>query len=304
MLDYGQIMQAGMSLVPNLEAQLRVRAETERMQALTAQAKQDMDFALANNQREEDYAREAVEVFQNPTRENIAALEARYPQHAKAIRSIWDARAEAQRQEEVTHLGSLFALLRGGQIERAAQKARARYQVDLDAGQAEDIDLAIVEMLESGNPEAISKVGGMLTILLSAAVGPDKMGATYQNLGEESRQQDTHGSRVAKAESEAITAEAEAKAAPNYYRARSDHEAAEADIAESDARYRDRKNASEIAGRDARTQATRGREGRAASGGTASSRAAPRPKYVQYARDAKGNRIGFNAKTRKWEKVR
>ena len=302
LIDYASTLRAAKELVPTFESMRQASSAAKRDSLLMAKAEQDMKIALNNHQREEDYIEEAGLVFDNPTAANVARLHARYPEHTKAVQSGWEALQESARTSQLTQMGTMFARIRNGNVKGAAELARKVYEAEMRAGTADEGDLYVVEALESGDPERVRQAASGLLIQMSVAVGPEKMGATWGSIREEERQQDRHASAVSKGDAEAEIATAEALSAKDYYDARAEHEAAEADIAESDARYRDRRNASDIEGRQARTAATRGREVRAAS--EAPAKASPRPTYVRYARDDDGNRFGYNRKTKKWERVR
>ena len=303
-IDYAAVMRNGMGLVPDFNQVEAIRAQTEAQKAVAAKAAHDMQVALRNHQREEDFMYEATEVFRNPTAKNIASLQARYPDHYKAIQSGWDTLGEEQRQNELTELGSIYTRIRANQPERAIEILERRITADRKAGAVDPNDSWALEEIRSGDPERIANVGGALTILMSTAVGADKFGSTFGSVREEERQQDEHGAKVRKGVADATTAEAEAVNAADYYAARADHEFRKADIAASNAAWQDRKNASEVASRNARTAATRGREGRAASGVPMVRRKpATRSDYVQFAEDRQGRKIGFNRKTKRWERV-
>jgi len=297
------IIAGGMSLVPDLRQQLMQDAELRMRQEVAALNRQKIEAAMeAARQSQEDeerYIAEAATVFQNPTSDAIRSFQARYPKYSEAIGKAWDGWQSDGRASDVTQISSILSNLRAGRPERAAQMARERYEADLKAGKADDQDREIIAALESNDPEQLRQVGGLLMMQLAAATDPEKVAANYQDLSQEFRQQDLHPSVVAKAESEAVKAAAEAKTAPAYYDARARREDAQADISESDARFRDRSNASIIAGRDARADRSR-----VLSGGGAPAAAAPRPVYVQYAKNAKGERIGYNRETKQWEPVR
>ncbi|RIV83380.1 hypothetical protein [Aurantiacibacter zhengii] len=305
LIDYGQALLAGKTLVPGYHEMQQERERSTQMALLNERARQEMKIALANQQREEDYLADAAITFQNPTAESVAKLHARYPQHSRAIATAWEARDEETRQNELTQLSTIVQRIRMGNIEGAAQFARQRYEADVEAGTADDGDLFVVRALESGDPDAVARVANGLLIEMSAAVGPERFGATWENLRQEERQQDRHAAVLAKDEAEAGVAAAEAAAAPQYYGARAEREAANADIAESDARFRDQENQSEIANRNARTVATTRRDARAAARASAprGTSRPRRPTYSQYARNADGVRIGFNTATGEWERV-
>ena len=305
MLDYAAIMRAGQSLVPDMRQQglqdeeMRMRQEAHSMEQAKAQFA--LDAARQSAEDEQRYAIEATAVFGNPTAHNIRNLQARFPKYSEAISKMWDGHRADQREADVTQLGSMYTLIRSGNFERATELARTRYEADKEAGVADEADREILRILEDGSPAERAKAGGIILFMLAGAVGPEKMGSTFENLSEEERQRDLHWAKVDRAESEATIARAEADAAPGYYDARADYQRGRATISASDARYRDSRNAADVEGRQARTAATKGREARA---GQRPATPAPRSKYVRFAKDGNGNRIGFNRKTKKWEPVK
>ncbi|KPM23221.1 hypothetical protein AAJ72_09965 [Citromicrobium sp. RCC1885] len=308
LIDYASALRAGQALVPDLNQVEAIRAETDAKKMAITKAKADMAIALRNQQREEDFMFEATEAFRDPNAQRIASLQARYPDHYKALQSGWETIDKEQRETQLTRMGSVYARIRAKDLEGAAALIREDIEADRAAGNIDQNDIWALEAIESGDPERIANVGGALTILLAIGAGPDKFGATWGSIREEERQQDEHPAKVAKGVSESEIAAAEAGAAPAYYASRAEHEAAEADIAESDARFRDQSNASMIAGRNARTAATQSREdrmvARAAERPAARTRPSARDKYAEYATNAAGVRLGYNRKTRKWERVR
>lgn len=298
-----QAIAAGMSLVPNLREQLMQDAELRMRQEAAALTRQRVEAAMEEARRsqedEERYVTEAGAVFQNPTSEAIRSFQARYPKYSEAIGRAWDGWQSDGRANDVTQISSILSNLRAGRPDRAAKLARERFEADMKAGKADEQEREIITALESNDPEQLSQVGGLLMMQLAAALDPEKVAANYQDLSQEFRQQDLHPSMVAKAESDAAKAAAEAETAPAYYGARARREGAQADISASDARFRDETNASNIEGRRARAERSR-----VLSDGGGPAAPSRRPVYVQYARNAKGQRIGYNRETKRWEPVR
>lgn len=312
-LDYGSILAAGQQLVPNLRAQAiedtRLAAEMRGKEQQRQLLAFELEQARKSAENEQQYVLDAAEVFRAPTAQGIRELQARYPRYSGLIDKVWGTYDDNQRQAGTTMLGSILTNIRNGNLDRALELAREDYEADVAAGRDTAEGRYVVEILKGRDPDEVAQLGGLLTMQLAASAGPDKVAAAYQDLSEEFRQQDMHPARVAKAVSDSQVAAAEAAVADKYYTARASNEESRADIAETDARWRDRSNASTVAGREARTVRTQAlaqaEPAAKPKRGTKSSKPLKeRPVYVQYARNAKGERMGFNRKTRKWEKVK
>jgi hypothetical protein len=292
--------------------------------------------ALAQQQADEaNFHADARALWDNPTPQSVARLQALYPKHAASMKIAWGTMDDANRQRSITALGSALSRARVGDWDAAAKILRPWHEADLEAGQADPAEMEVMRIVESGTPEERAGLAGVILAQLSAPVGPDKIGDFWRDVHAEEREQEKHPFVLSQQASEAATKEAEAEHAPQYYDARADKEEAEARVAQSNSLWADLKNSANVAWTNARTSniysLIRKRAsalGKRPQDVTAEEVAGPlRSKrrvtgglskgenealdYIEgrggrevIATDGKGNKVRFNRRTRKWEPMR
>lgn len=185
-LDYGAIMAAGRSLVPDLRQQamqqeqfnLQKQAAEVQLQGLRAQ-----QAKLVQDQQEKQQYQAAVEkALTSKDPQAILDLMARFPSMAGNIKPVWEAMDKRQRTVNLTQMGTIYARGQTGDLDGARTVLRDRIAADTAAGHVDPTDQAILAGLESDDPveqqAAIQTVG----IHLAMAGGPDKFAEAYKSL--------------------------------------------------------------------------------------------------------------------------
>jgi hypothetical protein len=184
-LDYGAILRQGQNLVPNLRDQLVQDAllKMEQQQFNAAQQQQAAQQQAAQQQSEQEAAFQAdlEDAMLTGDPRKILALRMRYPEMAKGMKEAFDSLDEGERRRNLTQVGSIYANLNAGNLDRATQLLRQRIEADRATGQADPQDEAILAELESGDPMRVNAAKATVGIML-AAIEPDKFGENYARL--------------------------------------------------------------------------------------------------------------------------
>lgn len=178
--DYGALIRSGQAIVPDFAA------EAARRQMMTMQ-RQELGMRLAAAQREQDEAdafdADLDSVLANPNAAAYSQLILRHPKQAEKVKAAWNLLEASRQQTDLTQMGEIYAAAANGRYDLAAANLKRR----IDSQKANDAepdadDQAILQMLESGDPEQQRAALGMTGLLLAAVTGPDKFAATYGNL--------------------------------------------------------------------------------------------------------------------------
>ena len=245
LIDQASVLKNAMSLVPDYADTVTTQLLQQRQIQETKQI--DLENKLKESAQEDQlaYVDAATRTFANPTAASIAQLQARFPKHHDAVKAAWETKEKAVRESDISGLSNIWGAARSGSWDLAAKWARERYQAEVDAGQADDADRAVVEALESGTPEDQAMVTGLISHQILGALGPEKFATAFESFSEDKERGLLLPSKVSKAESEATTAEAEAASADEYYPARARSEIAQAEVRESNSAWADIKNANQ-----------------------------------------------------------
>lgn len=184
-LDYGSILQGGMSLVPNLRDQLVQDALLKQRDTLFRQQQEDRAAQQAAAElaavKEQEFQAALDEAMMTGDPRAIQRLRFRFPEFTKGMKDAFDALDEDVRRTNLTQVGSIYANLSAGNTGRAVELLRQRIEADRAAGQVDPQDEAILAELESGDPMRVNAAKATVGIIL-AAIEPDKFGETYGKL--------------------------------------------------------------------------------------------------------------------------
>lgn len=177
-LDYASIMKAGQGLVPDLRAQMMENQQFKLQQ-------QQQQLALSEQQRaiaeQAAFKQDLAHATQTGDPRQIAALMAKYPKFAAALKPGWDAMRDQGRQTALTTMGSIYARAKAGDRTGAAAILEKRINADKAAGNDVGEDEQILAALRSNDPQqhqvAIATIGTSI-----AAADPDKFAETYGKL--------------------------------------------------------------------------------------------------------------------------
>lgn len=238
LIDFGATMNSAQAGVPDYRADRLAQMQTRALGAEAAAKRQEQEELLA-------FIESSKELSREPTAAGYADLMARFPKHRDALAKSWEVREQAAQKADRQTFAEMWAAGRAGRWDLVAQAARQRYDAELEAGLADDNDRAFLEMVESEDPEARAAALGLIGAELSVSTG-DKFADTLKTLGEESRKDELHPLEVREHRASAANEEAEAEAAPDYYRNRARKEGADAAIAETDSAWRQAEKAADL----------------------------------------------------------
>jgi hypothetical protein len=150
------------------------RAQAEALRAKTA--------ALQQQSERDNLFRQEIDGLDPSDPTAVSRMMARFPEYADKLKGAFDVQDAETKRNNLLYASQVYGAAVSGDTKRAAELARKRYEADLAAGQADDDDLALVTMLESGNPQQQKAALTQLGIALAAEVGPDKFAQTFGEL--------------------------------------------------------------------------------------------------------------------------
>lgn len=307
-VDLMAVARAGMSLVPDIRAQMMQdderRAMNEQRAVLNEQRRVATEAAQEKQMRLRDLRSGLNAAVLSGKPQAITRLMTQFPEYADQIKPGWQALRSEERQANQTQVGSAYVRGQNGDYKGAAAILQKRYDADLAAESHDAQTKQIIDDLNSDDPQRQRIAVSTLGIYL-ASDDPEKFAQLYPDLEREARLHEIQPYEVARKQ-------AEAQAAPGYYGARADKERHQATTAASNARYADAKNAAVIdragaTAANARSLADRRNAGPATQTGSAPASApAPQRRSRQSAKeivatDGRGNRIRYNPEARQWE---
>lgn len=188
--DFTQGAALGQGLRMGNEAALNAQ-QTRGLEAQKAAAQQAMMAELAAESRRPG----------GPNSENVAALMVRYPQMAENLKRSMDVLAPAEKRERLGQLSSIVAAAKSGNVNLAIDLLKRNATAYRNAGREKDAQAMDdnARLLEEAPEDTMFTLESAL-----AANDPEKYMETVKGMG-------TLGSDVAKAASEAVKTEAEAK---------------------------------------------------------------------------------------------
>lgn len=177
-LNYAAIMQAGQSLVPDLQEQMMIRDQRRaQMEARQLQLQQ----AQLAQQRQAAFRAAAQQAAASADPRAIGNLMIQFPEFADQIKPGWDALSEDAKRRNLTQSGTIFMRAKNGDTKGAAALLRQRYEADLAAGQADPGDKELIDALESGDPVKVQQATATIGFSI-AAYDPSKFSETYGKL--------------------------------------------------------------------------------------------------------------------------
>jgi hypothetical protein len=184
--DYGSFIRSGMSLVPDLQAQIDEKAklglDRERVAAQTMQARAQMAEVVQKLTRAQEFQRDLGAVGDNPDPTAISSLIMKYPEFADHLKQGWDLKDNAAKQADLTQLGEVYSAAASGNWPLALKQAQARVDADKAAGKADPEDQTFVDQITAavGGDEGAKKA--VLTTLgthIAAVSGPEHFATVY-----------------------------------------------------------------------------------------------------------------------------
>lgn len=172
-VNYGALLGVGNEPDPRIlrMKQQQVDAETQRVQAAVQKAQQEA-------QQQQLYQQAVGEVLSNPTPEGFAALQARFPDQAQAIKGAWETKEKAEQDADFKELAGLYGYLASGRADTAKQRLQGR----INAGRAAGIDVSDDEELLAQIEADPTKARGFLGYVMSSIGGNEKFAAIQEQL--------------------------------------------------------------------------------------------------------------------------
>lgn len=174
---------SGLGELPNplkmMQQQQAFRAGLQSQQADAAYKTAAVSAAAQKLQRQADFQSKLQSILANPNAQAISSLMAEFPEFADELKASWDLKDKDARQADFTQLSEMWAALDNGHPELAAKLARQRFEADQAAGNADDTDRAIVDALESGDPQQIAQAKGLIGMHVSAAGGAEHFASVH-----------------------------------------------------------------------------------------------------------------------------
>jgi murein DD-endopeptidase MepM/ murein hydrolase activator NlpD len=191
-IDQGAIMASGMSLVPDYaqqELQRRLVAIQEQeaqgrvMQVAAAAAKQRSEMM---RQQDFESAYEEARASANPGA--LADLAMRFPEFSEAMKRGFDMQDSARKTVDLRQMAEIQSAAQNGRYDLAASAYRRRLEADAAAGgETDEIEQAILDGLQSGDPAQQRHALASLTAGLAAITGEAHFSSTLERLNQERR---------------------------------------------------------------------------------------------------------------------
>lgn len=131
--------------------------------------------ARREQQEEAAYQRDAAEVAANPTAEGYRQLMLRHPKEYQANKAGWDQYSEGEKKRNIDHSYRVYASIQNGRPDLALQILHQRRDALTRDGQDTTETDAIINDLESGDPQKVTRAQGLAGMAYAYAVGPDKV---------------------------------------------------------------------------------------------------------------------------------
>lgn len=174
--DFGAIMRSGAALVPDFAAISAQRQQLgiQNMQAQT-QANQEARM-LAGQEREVARQSGFEEAFttwldNDGSLKGIQRLRAAYPEFHQQVQKTIETQDEATRTNNRTQLGNIFGALANGRKDLARDAIAKRREADLKAGQDTSDEDALLEMIDSQDPQDHRRARSMIGYELANTLG-------------------------------------------------------------------------------------------------------------------------------------
>lgn len=217
--NFGQSFAQGMQIGEALHQKFNRRegeeafVDAQRENVLAKQA-QDLAAEQAAQERARAYAEEVARVQARPSPEGFRSLLLRYPEQHEALKSAWDGYSEGEKTRNLEAATKLYGYLNAGRSDLALTELQRRKAALAEAGEDTTETDGLIEMIESGDPAEVARAQGFAGLVLSAAVGPDKIGPTLESITNVRQDEEMFPTVKRKAEAEASTAETTAEYAP------------------------------------------------------------------------------------------
>lgn len=213
--SFAQGLQIGDALHRRFKRRSGDEAFEDRQREVWSEKQQiGMDADRAAQVRQQQYLADVNAVLTHPTPEGYRQLGLRYPEQHEALKNAWGQYTEGQQTRNLQHASGVFGALTNDRPDIALSLLQRRREALRSGGEDTTETDALIQMVESGDPEQMEHARGFAGMVLAAATGPEKVADTLSNLGDEYREADLHPAVKRKAEADADTAETTAQYLP------------------------------------------------------------------------------------------
>lgn len=178
--DYGALIQQGMQLVPDLNAQLLRQAQTAELGA-QAQAQRVAAAETAQKLSRLQQFQSDIQTYDGSP-QAATRLIMKYPEFADHLKQGWDVQDNAKRQADLTTMGQIYSAASNGNWALAKQLAHQRADSEKAAGYSDpqyDAALDVMDKAADGDPQSQKVVLNMIGAHLAAVTGPEHFGTVY-----------------------------------------------------------------------------------------------------------------------------
>lgn len=186
LVDQGSLMASARDLVPNLLEQ-NVRSSLAASQAQQAQTGANQEARLLQDAEREQRTEEAFQsdleaVVLNPTAQGYSRLMTVYPDKAEALKKGWNTFDEDKRSRDLSEMSQIFAAGANDAWDLVEKRLQARVDADREAGDLDDADDEMLEMVKSGDPVERRRVLGLVGYHLSTIGGVERYAPILEKL--------------------------------------------------------------------------------------------------------------------------
>jgi len=156
-----------------IQQQIAFKTGIESQQVDNQFKQAQMGAQQSKVQRQQQFATAMQGYLGNPTAEGLASLMGAFPEFSEEAKVAYQALDKNKRTSDLTQMGEIATLVRGGNVGKATELMRARVMADKEAGDNDQTDDLILEALESGDPARVKQAQGLLAYGIGIAVGPE-----------------------------------------------------------------------------------------------------------------------------------
>lgn len=167
-LDYGAIIAAGHSLIPDF-AQQTLEQNQQRLQQRALTFK--MDDAQRGQVRKAAFDHDVQAAVASGNVHDIQRLMVAYPEFADQLKPGVEAYSQEARQYNQTQIGTALMRVKGGDPKGAADLIERHHNAEVAAGHADDDTGDMIAALRSGDPDQIKHAQAAITMRFVAEYG-------------------------------------------------------------------------------------------------------------------------------------
>lgn len=170
---FSPLVQGMVDPLKRYEEQLAFKVGLDAEKANTLFKNAQVAAQAQKVQRQEQFATAMQAYLAHPTAQGLAQLLGQFPEYADEAKGAFGAMDADKQKTDLTQLGSIAAVASKGDYNKAAELMQARVDADNAAGQPDDQDKMVLDLLKSGDPAKQKQALGLLTLGIGVAAGPE-----------------------------------------------------------------------------------------------------------------------------------